>query len=140
MDNSGISNAYFIQGIAQLMFYRTNHGNLDVADDYITGDRFPLGEFVADVRLAYKNKGLDEDQVLRLYDIGFAMDKKDQAWESMYVLAKNYFDTHKGKLPKVTERTADDVLIGAWIRKQRLCFLRMSDEKRAKLKEIGISA
>ena len=130
--------SYFIQGIAQLMFYRTNHGNLDVEDDYITGDRFPLGEFVRIIRQEYKDDKLEPDQIRRLRDIGLAMDKGDQAWESMYSLAKNYVETHEGRLPKPMERTADDVLIGAWVRKQRATFFKMSDEKRGRLEMIGV--
>ena len=39
----------FAQGIAHLLLFQTAHGNMDVEDNYLTPDRFPLGEFVNEV-------------------------------------------------------------------------------------------
>lgn len=130
--------SYFTQGIAQLLFYQTENGNLDIMADYISPDHFPLGEFVQNVRLWHEEGVLKKAQEKQLKKIGLSMDETDQAWESMYQHAKDYIKATGGKLPKTTERTNDNVLLGAWIRKQQVTFRRMSREKQERLTEVGI--
>ena len=132
--------AYFIQGIAQLLFYQTEKGNLDIPEDYISPDRFPLGEFVQNARLWYAEGTLDKDQEKQLKEIGLAMDESHQAWESMYQRAKNYIRANGGRLPKTMERTNDNVLVGAWVRKQLVCFRRLDRIKQERLEVISICA
>ncbi|MCR5598259.1 MAG: helicase associated domain-containing protein [Lachnospiraceae bacterium] len=132
------SNVQMSRGIAQLLFYQTANGNMDVPWDYVTPDRFPLGEFVRDIRTGYMENRFSSEQIKKLTEIGFSMDKDLQAWESMYLRIKKYVEEHKGRLPKATEHTADFILIGAWVRKQRLTFYRLSEKQQAKLREVGI--
>lgn len=129
----------FAQGIAHLLLFQTAHGNMDVEDNYLTPDRFPLGEFVNEVRTADSEGRLEEGQKQKLRSIGFAFDKQDQAWESMYYLAKEYIKKNNGALPDITERTSDNILIGAWIRQQVLTFRNLSANKQQLLSEIGIT-
>lgn len=133
-----ISRKRFVQGIAQLLFYQTIMGNLDVANDYVTADRFPLGKFVIDIRLANQEGKLTEEQKERLAGIGFAMEEENQAWETMYLVAKRYISEHDGTMPKATERTSENMLLGAWVRKQQLLFYSLTKEKQEKLLQVGI--
>lgn len=129
----------FTRGVAHLLLFQTAHGNMDVDDDYLTPDRFPLGEFVSEVRTANSEGRLNEAQKEKLRSIGFAFDKQEQAWESMYYLAKDYIKKNNGTLPDITERTSDNILIGAWIRQQVLTFRNISINKQQLLREIGIT-
>ena len=129
----------FSQGIAQLLFYQTENGNMDVPEDYVSSDRFPLGEFIKEIRINHQDGLLSSDQEKMLDEIGFAMDESEQTWKSLYNLAKEYVSSHDGKLPKPMERTTDNVLIGAWVRKQKLTYYHQPEEHRSKLSEIGLT-
>ena len=132
------SDGYLSRGIAQILFYQTVHGNMDVEEDYVTADRFPLGEFVRLVRDCYKKELLKPEQVEKFSGIGFSMEESMQAWESMLFRVKKYKIEHGGNLPKPTEHTPDQVLIGAWVRKQRLTFYSLSGKQQERLREIGL--
>ncbi len=129
----------FAQGVAHLLLFQTAHGNMDVDDDYLTPDKFPLGEFASEVRTANSEGKLNEAQEEKLRSIGFAFDKQEQAWESMYYLAKDYIKKNNGTLPDITERTSDNILIGAWIRQQIFTFRNLSIYKQQLLSEIEIT-
>ena len=132
------TSAQLSRGIAQLLFYQTTHGNMDVAEDYVTPEHFPLGEFVKGIRDSYESGMLSQEQVGRFSDIGFSMEKDLQIWESMYLMTKKYVNEHNGKLPKPTEHTPDFVLLGAWVRKQRLTYHLLRPMQQARLREVGI--
>lgn len=130
--------SYFVKGIAHLLVYQTVNGNLDVDEAYIASDRFPLGVFVHELRNAAKLGNLGADQKEKLQSIGFAMESEEQPWETMYHLVKEYIQIHEGKLPSVIEKTSEDILIGAWVRQQKLTILHLPKEKQKLLREIGI--
>ena len=135
-----MNKADFTQGIAQLLFYQTEHGNMDVPENYVSGDRFPLGEFIREIRNDHQEGLLKPDQERRLDEIGFAMNEAEQAWKSLYNYAKEYVSIHGGDLPDPMERTSDNVLVGAWVRKQRLTFHSLESERQVSLERIGIYA
>ena len=131
--------SYFSKGIAHLLIYQTSNGNMDVDETYQTSDRFALGEFVIRVREAEADGSLKPEYKEKLQSIGFSLVKNEQPWESLYYLTKEYIFKNDGKLPKVTEKTSEDILIGAWVRKQILTYPHLSKEKQKLLKKIGIS-
>lgn len=128
----------FAKGVAHLLLYRTTYGNMDVDDAFVTSDKFPLGEFAQKVREAEAGGRLSPEQKEKLNSIGFALQKTDQAWESMYYHVKEYMRKNNGVLPKNTEKTSDDILIGAWVRQQILAFGYLPDTKQQRLNAIGI--
>lgn len=130
----------FVQGIAQLLIYQTQNGNMDVPEGYVTADKFPLGAFVRDIRAYYRDGLLQEDQERQLEDIGFSVDESLQTWMSLFRLAREYTILNNGKIPSPTERTPDNILLGAWVRKQRLMFYALTPEQRHRLERIGIYA
>ena len=130
--------SYFTKGIAHLLVYQTVNGNLDVDENYSTSDRFPLGVFVRELRDAAKQGNLGADQKEKLRSIGFAMDGSEQPWETMYHLVKEYIQINDGKFPAVTEKTSEDILIGAWVRQQKMTISYLPKEKQNLLSEIGI--
>lgn len=133
------SNSYFSQGVAHLLIYQTTHGNMDIDEEYMSSDRFPLGEFVSEVRTAENEGIINAEQRSRLKNIGFAFEKQEQPWDTLYAIAKEYIEKHDGNLPKATERTSEDILIGAWVREQKLTYLYLSKSKQQLLDDIGIA-
>jgi len=129
----------FAQGVAHLLIYQTANRNMDVDETYLSSDGFPLGEFVLKVREAELGKKLETWQKEKLKSIGFALEKADQPWESLYTIVKEYAGKNNGALPKATERTKDNVLIGAWVRQQVFTFRHLSKKKQKLLREIGIA-
>ena len=107
-------------------------------DTFVTSDKFPLGEFARMVREAEDEGRLSPEQKEKLNSIGFALQKMDQAWESMYYHVKEYIRKNNGALPKNTEKTSDDILIGAWVRQQILTFGYLPESKRQRLNALGI--
>lgn len=131
--------SYFSKGIAHLLVYQTANGNMDVDETYQTSDRFALGEFVIKAREAEADGSLKPEYKEKLQSIGFSLVKTEQPWESLYTLTKEYMSKNGGELPKATEKTSEDILIGAWVRKQILTYPHLSKEKQKILKKIGIS-
>ena len=131
------SNHEITQGIAQLLFYQTEHGNLEVSEDYVSPEGFPLGEFVENIRDCYKEGLLDPKQIQRLENIGFEMDSSMQLWKTMLLRTQDYI-SNNGRLPTITERSDDNILIGAWVRKQILIYNRLSSKQQEELARIGI--
>ena len=131
--------SYLSKGIAHLLVYQTANGNMDVDETYQASDRFALGEFVIKVREAEADGSLKPEYKEKLQSIGFSLVKTEQPWESLYFLTKEYMLKNDGKLPKATEKTSEDILIGAWVRKQILTYPHLSKEKQKLLKKIGIS-
>ena len=134
---SGKERKWFVYGIAHLVMYSTDHGNLNIPEDYVAEDGFHLGEFVADIRERYAMGVLSETEQKRLEGTGLAMDKDMQDWETMYRMAADYRATH-GVLPEAGYRTEDNVLLGAWICRQQVVFERLNDRQKERLEVIGI--
>ena len=135
---SDYNNKQFNQFIAQLLFYRTKYGDLNIPEDYISADKFPLGEFVRKVRKEYLEGRLDGDKKSRLNEIGFEMDASYQNWRIMFLYTKEYVLSHEGEIPGSFEKTDDNALIGAWVRKQMLTFDALQPYQQESLRELGI--
>ena len=127
------NNSYFSQGLAHLLIYQTINGNMDIDEEYMSSDRFPLGKFVSEIRTAERNGIIAPRQRNRLKYIGFAFEKQEQPWDTLYTLAREYIEKHDGNLPGATERTSEDIMIGAWVRKQKLTYFHLSKQKQKQL-------
>ena len=127
----------FTYGIAHLVVYATAFGNLNIPEDYVVEDGFALGEFVAEVREKYEKGQLSKKEVERLEAAGLAMDKGLQDWEIMYRMAAAFVETH-GVLPEADYRTKENVLLGAWVRRQQVVYEALTEGQQRKLNRIGI--
>lgn len=128
---------WFVYGIAHLVMYHTEHGSLNVSEEYKSADGFELGEFAADIRERFSKGELSENEQKQLEDVGFSMNKDLQDWETMYRMAVAYVTGH-GELPDAGYRTEDNVLVGAWVHRQIVVFDRLTDGQKEKLRRIGI--
>lgn len=130
--------AYFNRGYAQIMMHLTNHPDLDIPEDMVTLDGFPLGRWLKEVREGMKCDLFDEKKKAMLEALGISCEEKNQSWESMYLKAADYY-SRTGKLAmKAGFCTEDGVMLGAWIDRQKRYFVALSMEQQDKLRKLGI--
>ena len=139
----------FEVGMAHLLLYNTQFGNLNISDEYVSPDGFKLGKYVAELREEYLDQkarlvmGADTNdlisvgQIMRLNTMGFSFDKDLQDWEYMFKLTSDYVTTNGG-LPGRNYRTEDNIMLGAWVWRQRGLYGFLTPKQQEKLSEIGM--
>ncbi len=130
--------AYFNRGYAEIMMRLTNHPDLNIPDDEITSNGFPLGEWLKEVRTGLKQNAFDARKVVILEALGISCDKKYQSWESMYLKAVDYYARNGNIDIPVGYCMEDGVLLGAWIDRQRRCYEALQKGQKEKLNKLGI--
>lgn len=116
------------------------HGNLDVPHQYITGDGLKLGVWLDNLRTAYKKQEtrLTEQQISALNAIGMVWDNKyDREWNHCYEAARLYFETYGNLNIPAAYKTADGIMLGRWIDRQRR-NTKISEARKSKLDCIGM--
>lgn len=130
------SRAVFNQGIAQLLFYRTSNGNIDVPENYVASGNFMLGEWLIGVRCLYTDNMLTDDEIKRLEALGFSFSEEDQNWESMFFLLKEYYTENGDINVPVSYKTRDGKFLGAWVYRQFRFFNNLPECKRNQLQSM----
>lgn len=134
-------------GYQELVKYREKHGDVDVLSRYVTEDGYPLGKFVANQRLAWKNsrsgsgscgRTLLPEREQRLNELGFIWEKRtarseaaeadpdnryDSKWTEKFNLAEQYYREH-GNLEVPKEYTVQGVRLGRWVNALRSTRIR----------------
>ena len=123
--------------LAHLILYETEHGDMKVPENYKADDGYELFHNVEMLTDEYRNGALSQEQIERLERIGFTFDKDMQDWETMYRRAKDYVREY-GRLPDISYRTEEQVLLGAWVHRQTVVYERLSEEQKEKLEDIGV--
>lgn len=131
--------AYFNRGYAEIMMHLTNHPDLNIPDDKVTSNGFPLGRWLNEVRTGLKQNAFDARKIAMLEALGISYDKKYQSWESMYLKAVDYYSRTGNMNVSVGYCTEDGVLLGAWVDRQCRCYAALQKEQREKLNKLGIS-
>ncbi|MBO5239334.1 MAG: helicase associated domain-containing protein [Lachnospiraceae bacterium] len=130
--------AYFNHGYAQIMMHLTNHPDLDIPEDKVMPDGFPLGRWLKEVRTGLQNHAFDEKQTARLETLGISYEEKEQTWESMYRMALEYFTRNGNVCMRPGYCTEDGVMLGAWLDRQRRYYMDLSEEQKEKLGVLGV--
>ena len=134
-------------GYQELLNYYREYGNVDVNSRYVTEDGYPLGKFVSNQRLAWKNsragaeaggRKLLPERERRLNELGFLWEKRkkepentsadrsskyDEKWDEKFRLAENYYREH-GDLEVPKEYTVQGVRLGRWVNALRSARIR----------------
>lgn len=131
--------AHFKRGYAEIMMHLTNHPDLNIPDDKVTSNGFPLGKWLKEVRTGLKQNAFDTKKVVMLEALGISCEKKYQSWESMYLKAIDYYARTGDVNISVGYCTEDGVLLGAWVDRQRRCYATLPKEQREKLNKLGIN-
>ncbi len=114
--------------------YFKRHGNLDVANSYVTADGYKLGAWISNQR--------ENAEKIKLDAIGMIW-KKPDSWEARYQLAKEYYEEH-GDLNVPPKYTADGVWLNKWLNEQKQIYYgrregkTLTSEQIKRLEAIGM--
>lgn len=134
----------FEKNYAALLDYYKENGNADVPSYYVTADGLRLGAWVFNIRNRRKKIGqgaeLTEEQIKRLDELGFSWEGRHKnTWDTAYAAAREYKAKHGDLKIPAAYVTADGLALGRWIRRQIDGAERLSEQKREKLRSIGVS-
>ena len=133
-------NYFFEKNYVALLEYFHTYGDLDVPADYVSPDGIKLGSRIRNLRRAKQLGNLNENQIVRLDEIGMLWDDKfTRAWENGFEHAKAYF-MQNGNLDVPTMFVCEDGFkLGAWIANHReKSGTRITDKRRERLNSIGM--
>ena len=99
-------------------YYREN-GNLLVPLRYKTIDDKKLGSWISKQRLSYKSGKLSKDRIELLEKIGMAWEGMSATWDSMYALARQYYEEKQNLSVSSTRFTYHNASLGSWVLTQR---------------------
>lgn len=120
--------------------YYREHGNLLIPLRYKTIDDKKLGSWISHQRISFKSGKLSEDRIKMLEQIGMAWDGMSATWNSMYKLAKQYYEENQNLSISSTTFTYQNASLGSWIVTQRKNYSegRLTDEQINMLNAIGM--
>ncbi len=133
--------------------YYEHHGNLLIPREFKTSDGYTtdengavnLGHWISDQRNYYDNISFDRKQ--KLQQIGFVLNVFNARWETMYKLAKIYYEHYKNlNVPQIFktingyEYDENGVNLGNWISVQRRNYEKLSGEKQLLLEQISFAS
>lgn len=123
-------------------YYRQN-GNLSVPAGYIDESGVRLGQWLVNLRTAYRNPNckriLTDEQIQKLNSIGMRWGKKaDLIWEQNYSEAKAYYQVHGHLQVPVAYQTETGFRLGKWLVRQRNLHDSIPAERKQKLDQIGM--
>ena len=99
-------------------YYRDN-GNLLIPYVYKTKDNASLGAWIGLQRKNYRDKKLSDKEIELLSKIGMVWSLSDYEWMKMYDLATGYYNDNGNLSVPKNYKTEDNVLLGAWVERQR---------------------
>lgn len=116
--------------------YYRDKGDLLVPNNYKTKDNISLGAWVGHQRRLYRENKITEEEIGLLNQIGMVWSLSDYEWMKMYDLAVNYYHTNGNLYVPKDYKTDDNVLLGAWVERQRKMY---QDKKLSKNEVILLS-
>lgn len=141
------------RGIEAARIYAATAGDLKVPFGYKApaGDeawppglaRFPLGQWIADVRRTYRRGALGRERAAELDELGMVWSHFDVAFEDGLAAARAWAAAHGHLLPPV-DATWEGSPVGVWVKNQRAAARRegpgaLSAERREALEEVDAS-
>jgi superfamily II DNA or RNA helicase len=116
-------------------FVEENH-HANVPSAYVNIEGFKLGVWVGTQRGHWENLG--EDRIQRLIDLGLARNARDAKWEEGFSHLSRYAqDNGHADVPQKYV-TASGYPLGSWLATQRQVKGTMSEERRRRLRELGV--
>ncbi len=134
-----IPKTWFNRGYSQMLMYLRDHPGLTIPEDYETPDGMSLNLWIDMIRNLWTEGYLEEKHINKLMSVGLSQIEEEQSWESMYRLARLYFEVNRC-YPGREEVSEEGSLLGAWVDRQKRLFPTLQQEKQEKLKQIGIGA
>lgn len=112
--------ATFAEGLERLLNYARQNGNTLVPNDYVEGDGYKLGLWVANRRGDYRVGRLSNGRINQLGEVpGWTWSQKGDAWERGYKqLCEFIAREHHSRVPR-TYQDSDGFRLGSWAHNQR---------------------
>lgn len=137
---------YWEKGFEAAQKYVEQHGDLQPKYQYVDEDGFALGAWICSQRTARKNgytkRGLSDERIARLDELGMVWDIPDYQWEECYAAAVEYHKEH-GDL-NVSQKYVDEngFRLGFWVDSQRKArkngSAALTEDRIARLDALGI--
>ena len=133
--------------------YYEHHGNLQIPNGFKTNDGYTneengiinLGHWISDQRTHYDVISFERKQ--KLQQIGFVLNVFNARWETMYKLAKIYYEHYKNlnipqKFRTINGYDYDEngINLGNWLSVQRRKYEKLSIERKRMLEQIGFTS
>lgn len=129
----------------KLREYYEIYGNINVPIYYKTPDGTQLGHWLSNLRSSYKNPQLgnirlNSNKIKLLEELGIDWSPIVTQWETMYLLAKQFYEDNGHLLIPNQYVTAENIKLGKWLGTQRYNYKKgiLSEEKKLLLEKIGI--
>ena len=129
----------------KLKKYKEKYGNINVPIYYKTPDGILLGHWLSNLRSSYKkpqlgNIRLNSNKIKLLEELGMDWSPIETKWESIYLLAKQYYEDNGHLLIPDQYVTAESIKLGRWIATQRYNYKEgiLSEDKISLLEKIGM--
>ncbi len=123
------------EGYRHAQDYARQNGALFPPTGYRSPDGYELGKWVARQRQQYKAGALTDRQTEQLKALGMVWSPKEQAWETMYRQAADYYAAHQN-----LDVPASETRLHRWIWTQRTACRegRLTEEQKNWLNAIGM--
>lgn len=120
--------------------YANEHGNLLVPQKYITENGKPLGIWISNCRIFYKNDKLSQEKIESLESIGMIWRVHDKKWDDMYAMVSLYYQKHGNLNIPCDYHNANNISLIHWIIRQRELYElnKLSKEQVEKLERLGM--
>ena len=135
-----LQEAKWYEGYSYAQSYFRQHKNLNVTQDYLTEDGFPLGCWIATQRKSYKKGKLSVEKVRLLEMLNIIWNPVDDIWENGFSHAVKYAETADINAVKPSYCSPDGYKLGEWLRGQKRQYPKgkLGAERQARLENIGM--
>lgn len=141
----GANEQKFKTGLAELTNYCKVYGNADVPASYVAESGYPLGQWIGNVRTAYRNGKLEQDKIAMLDAIDMIWDVREYRWNLNFAEAENYYNVHGNINIPADYVSENGVYLGRWLSNQIKIYngtkenaASLNKEQIAKLESIGV--
>ncbi|WP_294469631.1 helicase associated domain-containing protein [uncultured Ruminococcus sp.] len=116
------------QGIAHVEMYYSEHKNIELPENYVCDDGFPLGDWLLRAKFRFRNKGLPADisQRLNVLNKSWAADKegaldymKQDAYKKGIKNAREFYQANKHLIVPIDYVCDNGYKLGKWLMTMR---------------------
>lgn len=135
-----LQEAKWYEGYSYAQSYFRQHKNLNVTQDCVTEDGFPLGSWITTQRKYYKKGKLTDEKVKLLEMLNIVWNPLDDIWENGFSHAVRYAETADINAVKPSYCSPDGYKLGEWLRGQKRQYPKgkLGAERQARLENIGV--
>ena len=122
-----------------LELFAQKEGHVDVPDDYVADDGYPVKRFIRNQKAYYNRNRLSPERIERLETLeGWQWGKREEAWEARFRALKSFEAREGHVLVPQSYVTEDGDPLGSWVDNQRTLYKNgeLSPERIARLEAL----